>query len=42
MEIVDKFSEDTFSITGEYKAECIDVVEVFKYLGRLLERSDDY
>ena len=31
----------TFIITGEEKAEYIVGVEVFKYLGRLLDRFDD-
>ena len=39
--IADKFTEETFSLTGEDKAYCIEVLEVFKYLGRLLDRSDD-
>ena len=34
-------SEATFILTGEEYAECIDGVEVFKYLGRMLDRSDE-
>ena len=34
-------SEATFSLTGEEEAEHIEGVEVFKYLGRLLDQSDD-
>ena len=33
--------EATFSLTGEEEAERIKGVEVFKYLGRLLEQSDN-
>ena len=31
----------TFSIIGEEEVECIEGVEVFKYLRQLLDRSDD-
>ena len=31
---------ETFSLTGEDYAECIEGVENFKYLGRILYRSD--
>ena len=31
----------TFSLTGEDDAECIEGVENFKYLGRILDRSVD-
>ena len=41
MAIADRFSEETFSLTMEDKAEFIEGVKVFKYLGRLLDRSDD-
>ena len=34
-------SEATFILTGEEEAERIEGVEVFKYLGRLLDRSDE-
>ena len=30
-----------FSLTGEDDAECIEGVENFKYLGKILDRSDD-
>ena len=39
--IADKCSGVIFSITGKDKAECIEGVKVFKYLGRLLDWSDD-
>ena len=39
--IVDKCSEATLSLTGEDEAECIEGTEVFKYLGRLLDWSDN-
>ena len=31
----------SFSLTGEDKAECIEGVETFKYLGCMLEWSDN-
>ena len=31
--------EATFSLTGEYEVEHIEGLEVFKYLGQLLDRS---
>ena len=34
--------EASFSLIGEYEAEYIEGVETFKYLGPVLERSDDY
>ena len=34
-------SEETFSLTGEEEAECIKGAEVFKYLGRQMDRSDN-
>ena len=40
MVIADKFSMLTLSLTGEEETECIEGSEMFKYLGRLLERSD--
>ena len=40
--IVDRCSEATFSLTGEDEAECIELVEKFKYLRWLLDRSDNY
>ena len=39
--IANKCTEATFSLTGEDGAENVEGVEVFNYLGRLLERSDD-
>ena len=41
MVILDKYLEATFSLIGEDEAECIEGVEVFKYLGRLLYRLED-
>ena len=41
VEIADKCLETNFSLTGEDKAEFIEEVEVFKYLRRLLNFSDD-
>ena len=41
MAITDKCSEATFSLTGEDEAECIEGVEVFKYLRQMLDRSDE-
>ena len=41
MAIAAKCSEATFSLTGEYEAERIEGVGRFKYLGILLDRSDD-
>ena len=41
MAIVAKCSEATFSLTGEDEAEHIKRVGRFKYLGILLDRSDD-
>ena len=38
--IADRQSEATFSLTGQEEAECIEGVEVFKYLGLLLDRLD--
>ena len=39
--IASRCLEETFSITGEEKEERIEVVEVFKYLGWILEWSDN-
>ena len=39
---VDKCSEATLSFTGEDEAELIKGIGRFKYLRRLLDRSDDY
>ena len=41
MAIVAKCSEATFSLTGEDEAECIKGVGRFKYLRRLMDRSDE-
>ena len=41
MTITSKSSDATFSLTGEDEAECIEGVGRFKYLGRLLDRSDN-
>ena len=41
MEIAENFTEETFSPTGEDGAEIVEGVELFKYLGRPLDRSDD-
>ena len=41
MAILARCLEATFSLTGEEEAEHIKGVEVFKYLRRLLDRSDD-
>ena len=39
--IAARCTEAKFSLTGEEEAECIEGVEVFKCIGRLLDRSDD-
>ena len=39
--IADRCSEANFILTGEEESEFIEGVEVFKYLGRLLDRSDN-
>ena len=41
MEISARCLEATFSLTGEEEAELIEGVERFKYLGIMMERSDD-
>ena len=41
MAIADRCLEATFSLTGEEDAERIKGVEVFKCLGRILDRSDN-
>ena len=41
MAIADKYLEVTSSLTGEYKAECIEGVEVFKYFGCIMDRSHE-
>ena len=39
--IASQCREAMFSLTGEEDAECIEGVETFKYLGRILDRSDN-
>ena len=39
--IASRCAEASFSFTGEDKAECIEGAENFKYLVRILVRSDD-
>ena len=39
--IASRCADVEFSLTGEYDAECIEGMENFKYLGRILYRSDD-
>ena len=34
-------TEATFSFTGDDEAKCIEGVETFKYLGWMLDRSDN-
>ena len=41
MAIVIQCAEMTFSLMGEEDEETIDGVDNFKYLGQLLDRSDD-
>ena len=41
MAIADICLEATFILRGEEEAECIKGVKLFKYLRRLLDRSDD-
>ena len=41
MAIANKCTEETFSLMGEDGAERVEGVEVLKYLGRLLDRSED-
>ena len=38
--IASRCAEDSFSLVVEYKAECIVGVNIFKYLGLMLNRSD--
>ena len=40
--ITDKWLEATFSLTRGDEATCIEGVEMFNYLGRLLNQSDEY
>ena len=39
--IASRCAEAYFSLTGHNKAECIEGVINFKYLGQMLDRSDD-
>ena len=39
--IASRYEGEAFSLTGEDNAECIEGVETFKYLGRILGRSDN-
>ena len=39
--IASRFEGATFSLTGKEDVECIEGVETFKYLGRILDRLDD-
>ena len=39
--IVSRCTEDYFSIMGDNEVECIEEVETFKYLGWMLDRSDN-
>ena len=39
--IASRYMEASLSLTGEDKAECIEGAETFKYLGRMLEQSDE-
>ena len=41
VEIVSRCMEASFSITGEDEAERIESVETLKYLGQILDRSDN-
>ena len=39
--IASRYKEVDFSLMGEDDAECIEEVDTFKYLVRMLERSDN-
>ena len=39
--IASRCMEASFSLTGEDNAECIETLETSKYLGRILNRSDE-
>ena len=41
MEISARCLEATFGLIGGEELECIEVVELFKYLGWVLDRLDD-
>ena len=39
--IASQYKEATFSLAGEYNADCIGMVASFNYLGKILDRSED-
>ena len=41
VKISSQCTEESFSLMGEDKSECIKGVETFKYLGQVLDRSDN-
>ena len=41
VEIAEKCTGETFSLTGDYRADCFEGVDSFKYLGRVLHRTDN-
>ena len=41
MEVAAKCPGATFSLTGDDGTECFEGVDAFKYLGRVLHRTDD-
>ena len=41
VEIAAKCTGDTFSLMGYYGVECFEGVDAFKYLGRVLHRTDN-
>ena len=41
MAISNKYMKATFRLTGEDEAENIEGVDIFKYLGRPLDQSDE-
>ena len=41
MEIAEKCTGAAFSLTGDDGTECFEGVDAFKYLGRVLHRTDD-
>ena len=41
MEIAAKCTGETFSLTGDEGAECLEGVDACKYLGRVLHQTDD-
>ena len=40
MGIAAKCKVETFSLTGDDRAECFEEVDSFNYLGRILQRAD--